>query len=105
MKQMRWNAAAGLAFVLFLCSCQSGTQLPRAPVIGATCQTLSGSCLILSSPPPGVACVKFCNLTRVPGDAGGEAPVLVAAVAARWVDRQQLLEVELGNGLQLLGQP
>jgi hypothetical protein len=53
---MRWNAVAGLAIILFLCGCQSGTQLPLAPVIGATCQTLSGSCLILSSPPPGSTC-------------------------------------------------
>src|SRR6516164_10237602 len=36
--QMRWNAAAGLAVVLVLCGCQSGTQLPPTPVIGATCQ-------------------------------------------------------------------
>jgi len=32
-------------------------------------------------------------------------PVSVAAVAARWVDRLQLLEVEFGNRLQLLCQP
>jgi len=50
-------------------------------------------------------CVKFSNLTMVPGDAGGEPPVSVAAVAARWVNPLQLLEVELGNGLQLLRQP
>jgi hypothetical protein len=53
----------------------------------------------------GVVCVKFSNLIMVPGDAGGEPPVSVAAVAARWVDRLQLLEVEFGNGLQLLRQP
>ena len=52
-----------------------------------------------------VVCVKFSNLTMVPGDAGGEPPVSVAAVAARWVNPLQLLEVELGNGLQLLRQP
>jgi len=46
-----------------------------------------------------VACVKFSNLIVVLGDAGSEAPVSVAAVAARWVDRLQLLEIELGNGL------
>src|SRR5438876_9592511 len=32
-------------------------------------------------------------------------PVSVAAVAARWLDRLQLLEVEFGNGLQLFRQP
>ena len=48
-----------------------------------------------------VVCVKFSNLIMVLGDAGGEPPVSVAAVAARWVDRLQLLEVELGNGVQL----
>jgi hypothetical protein len=52
-----------------------------------------------------VVCVKFCNLTMVPRDAGGEPPVSVAAVAARWVDRLQLLKIEFGNGLQLLRQP
>src|SRR5215813_1659038 len=36
MNQMRWNAAAGRAIALFLCGCQSGTQLPPAPVIGTT---------------------------------------------------------------------
>ena len=42
-------------------------------------------------------CVKFSNLTMVPGDAGGEPPVSVAAVAARQVDRLQLLEIELDD--------
>src|SRR6266446_9741662 len=37
--------------------------------------------------------------------ASGEPPVSVAAVTARWVDCLQLLEVELGNGLELLRQP
>ena len=33
-----------------------------------------------------------------------QAPVAsVAAVAARWINRQQLVEVDLGDGLQLLG--
>jgi len=54
--QMRCNAAAGLAIVLVLCGCQSGTQLPPTPVIGATCQTLSGSCLLLTPPPSGGGC-------------------------------------------------
>ena len=39
------------------------------------------------------------------GEAGGEPPNSVAAVAARWIDSLQLLEVEIGNSLQLLGQP
>ncbi len=39
------------------------------------------------------------------GETGGGPPVSVAAVAARWIDCLQLLEVELGNGLQLLRQP
>ena len=39
------------------------------------------------------------------GGTGSGPPVSVAAVAARWVDRLQLLEIELGNGLQLLGEP
>src|SRR6266404_1113391 len=39
------------------------------------------------------------------GGVGGEAPASVAAVAAWWVDHLQLLEVEFGNRLQLLGQP
>jgi hypothetical protein len=38
-------------------------------------------------------------------DPGVEPPASVAAVAARWFDRLQLLEVEFGNGVQLLGQP
>jgi hypothetical protein len=33
-----------------------------------------------------------------------QAPVLVAAVAAWWLDRLQLLEVEFGNDVQLLRQ-
>jgi hypothetical protein len=33
-------------------------------------------------------------LTMVLGDTGGGPPVSVAAVAARWVDRLQLLEVK-----------
>src|SRR5207247_10480594 len=52
-----------------------------------------------------VVCVKFSNLIVVLGDASGEPPVSVAAVTARWVDCLQLLEVELGNGLELLRQP
>ena len=39
------------------------------------------------------------------GGVGGEPPVSVAAVAARCVDRLQLLEVETGDRLQLLHQP
>src|SRR5271169_392998 len=39
------------------------------------------------------------------GGVAGKPPPSVAAVAARWVDRLQLLEVELGNGVQLLRQP
>ena len=39
------------------------------------------------------------------GEAGGEPPNSVAAIAARWIDSLQLLEVEIGNSLQLLGQP
>jgi hypothetical protein len=35
---------------------QSAPQLPVAPAIGSTCQTLSGSCLILTSPPAGSTC-------------------------------------------------
>jgi hypothetical protein len=34
-------------------------------------------------------------------DPGVEPPASVAAVAARWLDRLQLLEVEFGNGVQL----
>jgi hypothetical protein len=52
-----------------------------------------------------VVCVKFSNLTMVLGNDGGEPPVSVAAIAARRVDRLQLLEVELGNGVQLRRQP
>ena len=51
-----------------------------------------------------VACVKFSNLDMALDDAGGEPPVSVTAVAARWIDRLQLLEVELDDGVQLLGQ-
>jgi hypothetical protein len=36
------------------------------------------------------------------GRSGGEPPVSVAAVATGYLDRLQLLEVEIGNGLQLL---
>ena len=54
--------------------------------------------------PSEVACVKFSNLTMVLGNAGDRPPASVASVAAGWVDRLQLLEVELGNGLQLIGQ-
>jgi hypothetical protein len=39
------------------------------------------------------------------GPVGREPPLSVAAVAARRVDRLQLFEVDLGNRLQLLGQP
>ena len=39
------------------------------------------------------------------GDAGGEPPASVAAVPARWVGRLELLEIELGDRLQLLRQP
>src|SRR5262249_58976272 len=55
-QSVRWNAVTGLAIVLFLCGCQSGPQLPPTPVIGATCQTLSGSCLLLTPPPSGGGC-------------------------------------------------
>src|SRR5215472_1679804 len=55
-QSMRRNAAAGLAIVLFLCGYQSRPQLPPTPVIGATCQTLSGSCLLLTPPPSGGGC-------------------------------------------------
>ena len=51
-----------------------------------------------------VVSVKLSNLTMMMGDAGCEPPVLVAAVAARWIDCLQFLEVKLRNGLQLLGQ-
>src|SRR5438128_6848685 len=59
----------------------------------------------LQHPGKAVVCVKFSNLIVVLGDASGEPPVSVAAVTARWVDCLQLLEVELGNGLELLRQP
>jgi hypothetical protein len=39
------------------------------------------------------------------GPVGREPPLSVAAVAARRVDRLQLFEVDLGNRLQILGQP
>ena len=55
-KPMRWRRADGLMIILLLCGCQSGAQLPPTPVIGATCLTLSGSCLILTSPPAGSPC-------------------------------------------------
>ena len=42
--------------IIFLCGCQSGAQLPPTPVIGATCQTLAGSCLLLTPPPSGGGC-------------------------------------------------
>src|SRR6516225_4124696 len=70
---------------------------------GMTPANIAGATTKNSAEP--VVCVKFSNLTMVPGDAGGEPPVSVAAVAARWVNPLQLLEVELGNGLQLLRQP
>ena len=50
-------------------------------------------------------CVKFSNLTIVRDDAGVEPPVSVAAVAAGRVARLPLIEIELGNGLQLFRQP
>jgi hypothetical protein len=65
------------------------------------------------SVPPGRAAMgmgrRCCRLGRatVVGSvrSRGEAPVSVAAVAAWWVDHLQLLEIEFGNRLQLLGQP
>ena len=51
-----------------------------------------------------VACVKFSNLATVFGWRGfGDLLASVAAVAEGRVDRLQLFEVELDNGLQLLG--
>jgi hypothetical protein len=50
--------------------------------------------------------VKFSNLAMVVGVVSfGDLLVSVAAVAARWVDRLQLVEVDLCDGLQLLSQP
>src|ERR1700756_1754002 len=54
--------------------------------------------------PMEVVCVKFSNLIDGVGRAG-EPPASVAAVAARWVDGLQLLEIEFGNGVQLFRQP
>ena len=53
---LRWISTPGMAIILLLCGCQSSPQLPVATAIGATCQTLSGSCLILTSPPAGSTC-------------------------------------------------
>src|SRR6266852_2930683 len=50
---------------------------------------------------PKVACVKFCKLVV---EAGEDLLLLsIAAVAAWRVDRQQFVEVDLGDGLELLG--
>jgi len=90
---------------------------PSAPAPGAiaTCQACHNANLAGGMGPTGVAprlagqfspvvCVKFSNLIHGVGRAG-ESPASVAAVTARWVDGLQLLEIELGNGVQLLGQP
>jgi hypothetical protein len=51
-----WHRSSAGLMILFLCGCQSGAQLPPTPVLGATCQTLSGSCLLLTPPPSGGGC-------------------------------------------------
>ena len=52
-----------------------------------------------------VARVKFAIWPWRLGRVGREPPMSVAAVAARQVDRLELIEVELGHRLQLLRQP
>jgi len=51
------------------------------------------------------SCVRqVLQLTMVPGDDGGEPPLSIAAVAARCLDRLQLLKIEFDDDLQLLRQ-
>jgi hypothetical protein len=72
---------------------------PITKVLGAAPE-LGRSILAAGQP---VAWVKFSNLAMEIGSCRLNL-LSVAAVAARWVDRLQFLEVDLSNSLQLLRQ-